>query len=313
MPAARPVSLRPRLPYAFEQADAPAAPLPESGEALDIHAQRAAARASEARASRQPVQDEARSMHAPRGAPDEARDGWAASMTRNEGPLTRDGIRRDDARRATPDPIDAMPLAPAVRPPAPERRAADVRVSPDIRAQQRGLAAMPGTTRSDATAPPPSSLPTLAHAPVSHAAPAASLDGPRRDSFPAASGDAAIGATPAPRLAATPAPRLESQRAGRAPHDLQNVALLQPGATGAAPSLRPLAVPSARVVTGAPLFAPAPAPEPVIEIHIGRVDIRAQVAREGAAATPAPARRDEPSATDPLAAYLGRRSRGARS
>jgi hypothetical protein len=58
-----------------------------------------------------------------------------------------------------------------------------------------------------------------------------------------------------------------------------------------------------------PLFQPAP--EPVIEIHIGRVDVRAQVVRD-----PIPSARAQADAApraEPLAAYLGKRSRGARS
>jgi hypothetical protein len=51
-----------------------------------------------------------------------------------------------------------------------------------------------------------------------------------------------------------------------------------------------------------------PAPEPVVEIHIGRVDVRAQTRPAPAAKAVAPA-----SAHDPLAEYLAYRSRGARS
>lgn len=58
-----------------------------------------------------------------------------------------------------------------------------------------------------------------------------------------------------------------------------------------------------------PLFGRAP--EPVIEIHIGRVDVRAQTVRDKVAAARPQA--DTAARAEPLAAYLGNRSRGARS
>lgn len=69
------------------------------------------------------------------------------------------------------------------------------------------------------------------------------------------------------------------------------------------PMLRPVA---------AAALAPLPPrhrQEPVIEIHIGRLDVRAQPSSMAAARTPSPA----PARDDRLSQYLGRRTRGARS
>ena len=62
-----------------------------------------------------------------------------------------------------------------------------------------------------------------------------------------------------------------------------------------------------RAVSLPPVIAPTP--EPVIEIHIGRIDVRAP----SASSTPPPAPRGGVSVPDRLGPYLGRRTRGARS
>jgi hypothetical protein len=58
-----------------------------------------------------------------------------------------------------------------------------------------------------------------------------------------------------------------------------------------------------------PILLPASASEPTIEIRIGRIDVRAAIAQT----TPPPAARVEERPSDGLGAYLGRRTRGARS
>lgn len=72
-----------------------------------------------------------------------------------------------------------------------------------------------------------------------------------------------------------------------------------------------------RVPSSSPLVRgsskPAPAPEPVIEIHIGRVDVRAQLERDPPAANRASPPREAAAPDDALASYLARRNGGARS
>lgn len=85
---------------------------------------------------------------------------------------------------------------------------------------------------------------------------------------------------------------------------------VQPGAappvraTPAAPALRP-----APSIAQVPL-APQPTSEPVIEIHIGRLEVRGRPSPEVA---PPQAAREPALRDDRLAGYLGRRTRGARS
>lgn len=344
LPAARPATLRPRLPYAFENSATPAAAPLEADEFQTAQRVRAQASAQQDDSEAGPRAHQEKADHLLR---------WPGALSEDANPVRTPARHDEDAapiqqasggtsrlqldahadsrppatRVATPPNVSShptsmqtaadhphaphAPLATSARAPAPvpsarEHRTPSATVQPRAALTQQPAARAQAFPRDDATrnvapsglAPMPLTGARRQRASEPHDD-RGLADGPRSDTARAPD---LTPVKPPLAEAAQVAPPLT--RRALDPHMLQPVA---------APAQPPASRPP-RALPPAPLFAPAPAPapEPVIEIHIGRVDIRAQAARDGTAAPPQP-RPDNRTGDDALAAYLSRRSRGARS